>query len=87
MSQKYFGTDGIRGKVGVFPMTPDFVMKFSSLQVSPESQMMQLSILLLTGLKLENFMEVLVVLESCSQNWTSPAKDLCDFNNFIMVKN
>lgn len=27
MSQKYFGTDGIRGKVGVFPMTPDFVMK------------------------------------------------------------
>lgn len=27
MSQKYFGTDGIRGKVGKFPMTPDFVMK------------------------------------------------------------
>ncbi|MEC8232652.1 MAG: phosphoglucosamine mutase [Pseudomonadota bacterium] len=27
MSQKYFGTDGIRGKVGEFPMTPDFVMK------------------------------------------------------------
>lgn len=27
MSQKYFGTDGIRGKVGSFPMTPDFVMK------------------------------------------------------------
>lgn len=27
MSQKYFGTDGIRGKVGDFPMTPDFVMK------------------------------------------------------------
>ena len=27
MSKKYFGTDGIRGKVGEFPMTPDFVMK------------------------------------------------------------
>ncbi|MEC9024786.1 MAG: phosphoglucosamine mutase, partial [Pseudomonadota bacterium] len=27
MSQKYFGTDGIRGKVGEFPMTPDFIMK------------------------------------------------------------
>ncbi|MCH2192010.1 MAG: phosphoglucosamine mutase [Gammaproteobacteria bacterium] len=27
MSQNYFGTDGIRGKVGEFPMTPDFVMK------------------------------------------------------------
>lgn len=27
MSQKYFGTDGIRGKVGEFPLTPDFVMK------------------------------------------------------------
>ncbi|GMM69656.1 phosphoglucosamine mutase [Alteromonas sp. MTD1] len=27
MPQKFFGTDGIRGKVGEFPMTPDFVMK------------------------------------------------------------
>lgn len=27
MTQKYFGTDGIRGKVGKFPMTPSFVMK------------------------------------------------------------
>jgi len=27
MSRKYFGTDGIRGKVGEFPITPDFVMK------------------------------------------------------------
>lgn len=26
MSRKYFGTDGIRGKVGVRPITPDFVM-------------------------------------------------------------
>jgi phosphoglucosamine mutase len=25
--RKYFGTDGIRGKVGVHPITPDFVMK------------------------------------------------------------
>lgn len=27
MSRKYFGTDGVRGKVGQFPITPDFVMK------------------------------------------------------------
>lgn len=27
MTRKYFGTDGVRGKVGVFPITPDFVMK------------------------------------------------------------
>lgn len=27
MSRKYFGTDGIRGKVGQYPITPDFVMK------------------------------------------------------------
>lgn len=27
MSRKYFGTDGIRGKVGEFPITPDFVMR------------------------------------------------------------
>ncbi|MBE0483303.1 MAG: phosphoglucosamine mutase [Bacterioplanes sp.] len=27
MSRTYFGTDGVRGKVGVFPMTADFVMK------------------------------------------------------------
>ncbi|WP_455476886.1 phosphoglucosamine mutase [Bartonella sp. B41] len=27
MVQKYFGTDGIRGKANVFPMTPDFAMK------------------------------------------------------------
>jgi phosphoglucosamine mutase len=26
MSRKYFGTDGIRGKVGEFPITPEFVM-------------------------------------------------------------
>lgn len=25
--RKYFGTDGIRGKVGQFPITPDFIMK------------------------------------------------------------
>lgn len=25
--QKYFGTDGVRGKVGQFPITPNFVMK------------------------------------------------------------
>jgi phosphoglucosamine mutase len=27
MSRKYFGTDGIRGRVGQEPITPDFVMK------------------------------------------------------------
>ncbi len=27
MSRKYFGTDGIRGRVGEFPITPDFMLK------------------------------------------------------------
>lgn len=27
MSRKYFGTDGIRGRVGVSPMTPEFALK------------------------------------------------------------
>lgn len=27
MSRKYFGTDGIRGRIGTFPMTPDFALK------------------------------------------------------------
>lgn len=27
MSRKYFGTDGVRGKVGEFPITPEFAMK------------------------------------------------------------
>ncbi|GAA0789445.1 MULTISPECIES: phosphoglucosamine mutase [Pseudomonadati] len=27
MTRKYFGTDGVRGKVGSFPITPDFAMK------------------------------------------------------------
>ena len=27
MGKRYFGTDGIRGKVGQFPITPDFVLK------------------------------------------------------------
>ncbi len=27
MSRKYFGTDGIRGEVGVSPITPDFVLR------------------------------------------------------------
>jgi len=26
-NRKYFGTDGIRGKVGDTPITPDFVLK------------------------------------------------------------
>lgn len=27
MTKRYFGTDGIRGKVGSFPITPDFMLK------------------------------------------------------------
>jgi phosphoglucosamine mutase len=27
MSRKYFGTDGVRGHVGTYPITPEFVMK------------------------------------------------------------
>tara|TARA_R110002049_G_scaffold85550_36_gene217581 strand:+ start:483 stop:1832 length:1350 start_codon:yes stop_codon:yes gene_type:complete len=27
MTKRYFGTDGIRGKVGEFPITPDFMLK------------------------------------------------------------
>ncbi len=27
MARKYFGTDGIRGKVGEFPITPEFILK------------------------------------------------------------
>jgi phosphoglucosamine mutase len=26
-SRKYFGTDGIRGEVGQFPITPEFALK------------------------------------------------------------
>jgi len=27
MTRKYFGTDGIRGAVGEYPITPDFMLK------------------------------------------------------------
>ena len=27
MSRKYFGTDGVRGRVGHAPMTPEFALK------------------------------------------------------------
>ncbi len=27
MSRKYFGTDGVRGRVGTLPITPDFIMR------------------------------------------------------------
>ena len=27
MARRYFGTDGIRGKVGDAPITPDFVLR------------------------------------------------------------
>ncbi|MBL6750729.1 MAG: phosphoglucosamine mutase [Nevskia sp.] len=29
MSRKYFGTDGVRGRVGVAPMTPEFALKLA----------------------------------------------------------
>ncbi|MEY3761528.1 MAG: Phosphoglucosamine mutase [Pseudomonadota bacterium] len=29
MTRKYFGTDGIRGTVGLAPITPDFVMRLA----------------------------------------------------------
>ena len=28
MSRNYFGTDGIRGTVGQYPITPDFMLAF-----------------------------------------------------------
>jgi len=27
MARKYFGTDGVRGRVGVFPITPEFILR------------------------------------------------------------
>ena len=30
MSRKYFGTDGVRGRVGEAPMTADFAMRLAS---------------------------------------------------------
>ncbi|MET0509447.1 MAG: phosphoglucosamine mutase, partial [Burkholderiaceae bacterium] len=27
MARRYFGTDGVRGRVGEAPITPDFVMR------------------------------------------------------------
>ena len=35
MKRRYFGTDGVRGKVGSAPITPDFVMKLG--QAAAES--------------------------------------------------
>ena len=29
MTRKYFGTDGIRGTVGQYPITPDFVLRLA----------------------------------------------------------
>src|ERR1700757_2412543 len=29
MSRKYFGTDGVRGRVGQLPMTPEFALKLA----------------------------------------------------------
>ena len=27
MKRKYFGTDGVRGRVGQYPITPDFAVR------------------------------------------------------------
>lgn len=29
MQRQYFGTDGIRGRVGIFPITPDFMLRLA----------------------------------------------------------
>ena len=29
MTRKYFGTDGIRGTVGIHPITPDFALRLA----------------------------------------------------------
>jgi phosphoglucosamine mutase len=40
MSRKYFGTDGVRGKVGAAPITPDFVLRLGQAAgtVLPETE-------------------------------------------------
>ena len=30
MSRQYFGTDGIRGTVGTYPITPDFALRLGN---------------------------------------------------------
>ena len=30
MARKYFGTDGVRGRVGEYPMTVDFALRLAS---------------------------------------------------------
>ncbi len=42
MSRKYFGTDGVRGKVGEFPITPDFAMKLGKVRISPRCEIIVL---------------------------------------------
>ncbi|WP_455481820.1 phosphoglucosamine mutase [Bartonella sp. B35(2025)] len=60
MAQKYFGTDGIRGKANVFPMTPDFAMKVGmavGILFRPQSQSRRVVIgkdTRLSGYMLEN---------------------------------
>ena len=34
--RRYFGTDGVRGRVGTLPITPDFVMKLGWAAGRPE---------------------------------------------------
>jgi phosphoglucosamine mutase len=43
MTRQYFGTDGIRGKVGVAPITPDFVMRLGYAAGKVLAQQNQLS--------------------------------------------
>ena len=41
MTRKYFGTDGIRGTVGQYPITPDFVLRLAH-AVGPAPEMARL---------------------------------------------
>ncbi len=34
MKRKYFGTDGVRGRVGQYPITPDFAVRLGAVKLS-----------------------------------------------------
>ncbi len=65
MSQRrYFGTDGIRGKVGQFPITPDFVLKLGWLLAEYSQSKV---------LKRLSSVKILVSLATC---WSLPWKQV-----------
>ena len=45
MTRQYFGTDGIRGRVGTAPITPDFVMRLGYAAGKVLAQSEQLSLI------------------------------------------